>query len=153
MHITLVLQNVVETAMQKIRQYLLLIAIGFALIIITVATFYVNNAKTSNITIVHAVELACDINVNEDNKISIYKLTVAGRLRTGDTYADEVPPMVFRSFDLITDGSIDSIKNIVLSVCINEDMETIKYDLTYAVLEDVDIGGTRGGGFPLYLNN
>lgn len=134
----LALQNATKNITQKIGMSLS--AICFVVIIITVPAFCINNAKASNITVIDTIELACDINVNQDSGISIYKLTVAG-IRTGGAYAGEVPPVIFRSFDLITDGSIESIESIALSVYINGELETVKYDFAYAVLKEVDIDG------------
>lgn len=114
--------------------------IVFVIAVTSVIAYRISNAGLSNITVIDTFELACDINVNESDEITLYRLTVTGCLKTGEAYTEGIPPVAFQSFDLITNGTIESIENLVLFAHINGDAEAVKYDLACAVLEKVGTG-------------
>lgn len=124
-----------------IGRYLFLGIIVFVMTTIFVIVYCICNAELNNIAVVDTIELTCDININERDEINVHKLTVAGYLRTDEVYTERIPLVVIQSFVLITNGNIEGIENIALSVYINGDMESVKYDSTYAILEEVNIGG------------
>lgn len=125
---------------KNIGRYLVLTAVVFVIAVTSVIAYRICNARSSSMAVVDTIELICDIDINKNDKINNYRLTVVGYLGAGNIHSERMPPVVFQSFDLIANGAIESIENIVLSVYINGDIEAVKYDAAYAVLEKVDIG-------------
>lgn len=133
------IQAAIRYSDKNICRFLLLGVIVLATAVISVIAFHINNDKAYNTAGTDAIELICDISVSENDEISIYKLTVAGYLRTGDTYTGRIPPTVSQSFELVTCGTIENIEDIALFMRIDGGAEAVKYAVAYTLLQEIDI--------------
>jgi predicted ABC-type transport system involved in lysophospholipase L1 biosynthesis ATPase subunit len=137
-------QSAIKYLKKNIVRYVFLGVVVLAVAVTSVVACRIASGGLSNTSVVETIELRCDININENGEPSIYKLTVAGYLKTGQAYTENIPPVVYQSFDLITNGPIEAIEDIVLCVYLNGEPEPVKYDCAYAYLKEIETGAFDG---------